>query len=97
MSKLTKIDVAHVADLANFEVSDQEAKKLQKELSETLAFIEKLSEVETKGMDPTSQVTGLEKVTREDVPRPSLNQDQALKNAPETHNYFFKTKPVFNE
>lgn len=96
MSKLTKSDVNHVADLADFEFSEKEIKKLQKELSETLSFIKRLEEVDTQKVEPTSQVTDSQNVLREDVSRPSLSQNQALKNAPQSHNNFFKTKSIFS-
>lgn len=96
MAKLTKSDVEHVADLANFKLSDQESKKVQGELAETLNFIKKLDIVDTEKVVPTSQVTGSRNVVRRDVSRPSLSQKQALENSPDSYNSFFRTKPVFD-
>src|SRR3989338_5901174 len=77
-------DVSHIAKLANLPLSDEEKKKFEKQLEETLSYIEHLKEVDTKGITPTSQVTGLENVERDDITTPSLTQEQALKNAPKT-------------
>lgn len=95
MAKLTKSDVKHVAELAGFRLSGREILRLQKELSETLEFIKTLEEINTTGVAPTSHVTGLQNVTKEDFSRPSLSQDRALANAPSCHNNFFKTKSIF--
>jgi len=91
-----KIDVSHVAKLANLPLSDEEKKKFEKQLSETLDYVAQLEEIDTKGVEPTSQVTGLENVTREDEVTPSLSQKEALKNAKSTHNGFFKVKAILD-
>ena len=89
-----KIDVTKVAKLANLPLTDDEKKKFEKQLSETLDYIKQLEEIDTSGIEPTSQVTGLENVTREDETFPSLPQKDALKNAKSTHNGFFKVKAI---
>lgn len=83
-TKLTSEEVKHIARLASLNLSEEEVKKYQKELSETLDYIENLNEVDTKNTEPTSQVTGLKNVTREDESEPSL----------QTHNNFFKIKAI---
>lgn len=95
MVKLTKSDVKHIAKLADFRLSEKAILKFQKELSETLEFIKTLGEIKTAKVKPTSQVTGLQNVTRDDLAYPSISQDQALINAPNCHNNFFKTKSIF--
>ncbi len=91
-----KFDVNHVAKLANLPLSDEEKKKFEKQLEETAAYVEELDEVDTNGVEPTSQVTGLENVTREDEIKPSLTQEQALTNAKSTNNGFFKVKGILS-
>lgn len=89
-----KINVTHVAKLANLPLTPEEKKKFEKQLSETLEYVEKLNEIDTKNVEPTSQVTGLENVTREDEARPSLTQEEALQNAKSKHNGFFKVPAI---
>lgn len=91
-----KFDVNHVAKLANLTLSDEEKTKFEKQLEETIEYIKGLDEVDTNDIDPTSQVTGLENVTREDEIKPSLTQEQALSNSKSTHNGFFKVKGILN-
>jgi aspartyl-tRNA(Asn)/glutamyl-tRNA(Gln) amidotransferase subunit C len=81
-----KIDVTHVAKLANLSLSPEEEKKFETQLSEVLDMVGKLNEVDTTGIEETSQVTGLENVTREDVPAESLKQEEALSNASPARN-----------
>lgn len=89
-----KIDIQRVAKLASIPLSDQEAAKLEKQLDETLDYVTQLNKLDTKNVEPTSQVTGLENVTRDDVVTPSLSQEKALKNAKRTHNGFFVVDAV---
>ena len=89
-----KIDVPHVAKLANLSISKEEQKKFESQLSSILQYVNKLKEVDTKNVETTSQVTGLENVTREDKTTPSLSQEEVLKNAKATHNGFFKVKAI---
>lgn len=91
-----KFDITHVAKLANLPLTEEEKKNFSTQLEETVEYIKGLSEVNTEGVEPTSQVTGLENVTREDVIKPSLTQEQALSNAKQTYNGFFKVKGILN-
>lgn len=89
-----KIDVTHVAKLANLPLTDTEKKKFEKQLSSILEYIEKLNEVNTNGIEPTSQVTGLENVTREDNATDSFSQEEALSNTSAKHNNLFKVPAI---
>jgi len=89
-----KIDVKHVAKLANLPLSKDEEERFEKQLAETLEYVSVLNGIDTKDVEPTAQVTGLENITREDEPAPSLSQESALKNAKSTHNGFFKVKAI---
>lgn len=92
-----KIDVAHVAKLANLPLTEAEIPVFAQQLSNVLDYIEKLKEVDTEHVEPTSQVTGLENVTREDEVRSSLSQQEALFNAPNQKDGFFKVAQVLEE
>ena len=89
-----KFDISHVAKLANLPLTDEEKKKFKKQLEETISYIQNLNEADVTGIEPTSQVTGLENVTRDDIVKLSLSQEDALKNAKSTHNGFFKVKGI---
>lgn len=92
-----KINVKHVAKLANLPLSEDEEKKFEKQLVETLRFIEGLNEIDTNNIEPTDHVTGQENVLREDAATPSLSQEEALSNTKSKHNGMFKVKAVLND
>ena len=95
--QLTKDQVKHVAKLANLPLSESEEQIFADQLSETLEYVVKLNEVETKGVEPTSQVTGLENVTREDLVSPSLSQEEVLQNVKSKYQGFIKVNAIFGE
>ena len=89
-----KIDVLHIAKLANLPLKKEEVEKYQKQLSSILEYIKKLQNVNTEDVAETSHVTGLENVTRRDEPEPSLSQKDALLNAKNNQNSSFKVKAI---
>lgn len=94
---VTPAEVDHIAHLAQLPVTALELKKLTQQLVAILTFIGKLKELDTKGIAPTNQVTGLENIFREDVVSTSLTQAEALVAAPNTYKGYFKVKAVFEE
>ncbi len=91
-----KIDVKKVTKLANLTLTPEEEEKFEKQLSDILQYVEKLKEVDTKGIEPTAQVTGLENITREDESTPSLTQKEALSGTKSEYNGMFKVKAVLD-
>lgn len=75
--------VAHIALLANLDVSAQEQQSFAQAFSATLDEIAKLGELDTNSVEPTHHVTGLENVWRDDVVDQSrlISQDTALAQA----------------
>jgi aspartyl-tRNA(Asn)/glutamyl-tRNA(Gln) amidotransferase subunit C len=92
-----QINVAHIAKLANLPLKDDEVEKFEKQLAEILTYVEQLNKVDTTDVAQTSQVTGLENVTREDVAGISLPQETAISQAPSTQNGLFKVSGIFEE
>jgi aspartyl-tRNA(Asn)/glutamyl-tRNA(Gln) amidotransferase subunit C len=81
--KITKQEVEHVAKLGRLELAEREKESLTNQLSSILTYIEKLNELDTGGVEPTSHVLDISNVMRDDTPRASLPQERALANAPE--------------
>lgn len=67
MSTITTDDVRHLAQLSNLQLSDDEVANLQTDLGSILNYIDQLGALDTTGIEPTYQVTGLENVWRDDV------------------------------
>ncbi len=94
MKKLSTEEVLHIAKLANLILTEEEVEIFSRQLSETLQYLERLNELDTRETKPTFQTTGLKNVSREDEVKPSLTQEEALKNAKSTYKGFFKVKAV---
>lgn len=92
-----KVDIDHVAKLANLELSVAEKKKFSKQLLQILEYVEKLSEVNTQNISPMTHASSFSNVMRKDETEPSLPQDEALKNTKNAHNNFFKVNAIFEE
>jgi aspartyl-tRNA(Asn)/glutamyl-tRNA(Gln) amidotransferase subunit C len=97
MATLTSKDVKHIARLANLPLSSKLLAIIPSQLSKVINLVNKLQEVDTSHVEPTSQVTGLTNVTREDVITPSLSQKEALSSARRTHNGYFVVDAIFEE
>ena len=92
-----RIDIEHVAKLANLELTQVEKKKFEKQLSQILAYVEKLSEVDTRNTKPLAHAAGLKNTWRTDSETiPSLTPEEVLSNAKNAHNNFFKVKAIFD-
>lgn len=67
MTELTRDDVLKLARLARLDLSDEEVEAFRKEMSDILEYVAQLDQADVAGLEPTSQVTGLKNVTREDT------------------------------
>ena len=94
MAKITIKEVEHVANLARLEFNEEEKKKLAEQLGEILDYIEKLNELDTEGVEPTSHVIPVKNVVRQDVVKPSLSREEALANAPSNVNNLFEVPKI---
>jgi aspartyl-tRNA(Asn)/glutamyl-tRNA(Gln) amidotransferase subunit C len=84
MPALTPDQVRHIAKLARLELSEEEVASLATELTNILGYVDMLGEVDTKGVEPTAQVTGLHNALREDALRsvPLADPDVLLATSP---------------
>lgn len=95
MVKLTKADVIHVAKLAKLDLTDTEIEKFLSQLSGIIDHVAELQKVDTSKVEPTSQTTGLENVTREDeIKESSLDQSAVLSGTDKTYNGYFKVPAI---
>jgi aspartyl-tRNA(Asn)/glutamyl-tRNA(Gln) amidotransferase subunit C len=108
--KVTEKDVAHVADLANLELTPEECAGMVRDLNSILDYVDRLNELDTSNVAPMAQVSdrygvdeskqGSERfayASREDVHeglRESLPHEVALENAPDSDGTFFRVPKV---
>jgi aspartyl-tRNA(Asn)/glutamyl-tRNA(Gln) amidotransferase subunit C len=86
--------VAYVAKLAKLTVSEEEKEKFTLQMEQILNYVDQLNELNTSGVEPTSQALLMENVFREDEICPSLPVEKALQNAPEQEKGFLKVPKV---
>jgi aspartyl-tRNA(Asn)/glutamyl-tRNA(Gln) amidotransferase subunit C len=91
---ITKKDVLHVANLARLALSEEEAELYTTQLQRILGYVEKLSELKTEGVEPTSYTVPFTRVMREDRVTNSISQEEALKNAPDKAIGCFKVPQI---
>ena len=97
MAAISRDDVLHVAHLARLHLTDDEVDRMQEQLSNILAAIETLRDVDTSQVGPTASVIQLENVMRDDVARPGLTREAALANAPLRDDPFLRVPTVLEE
>ena len=91
---VTKKDVEYIAGLAKLTFKEEELEKFTGQLNEILAYVEKLNELDTTNVEPLSHPIEGSNVFREDVVKPSLDREEALRNAPDRSELFFKVPKV---
>jgi len=82
--------VLHVARLARLRLDDDEVERMSSELSGILEHVERISELDLEGVEPTSHVIELENVLRPDEPRPSWPREKVLEPAPDPASESFR-------
>jgi aspartyl-tRNA(Asn)/glutamyl-tRNA(Gln) amidotransferase subunit C len=87
---IEKEQVLHVARLARLSLTDDEVERMASELSGILEHVERISELDLDGVEPTSHVIELVNVLRADAPRPSWERDEMLERAPDPANGAFR-------
>jgi aspartyl-tRNA(Asn)/glutamyl-tRNA(Gln) amidotransferase subunit C len=93
--KLSKAEVEHVALLARLELTGEEKDRLTGHLNEIMVHFEKLQQLDTEDVEPTSHSIPVRNVFRDDVAGPSLPAETAVANAPESvDNYFIVPQVV---
>jgi aspartyl-tRNA(Asn)/glutamyl-tRNA(Gln) amidotransferase subunit C len=94
--KVTAADVRHIADLSRLSVTAEEVERLSIELSTIIEYVEQLSTVETRQIEPTSHVLPLKNVMRDDRLGESLPRDAALRNAPDSTEKFYRVPRIID-
>lgn len=95
--KITKKEVEYVASLAQLELSEEEKETFTKQLDSILAYVEKLNELDTRHIEPTSHVLPIKNIFRDDDVEASITTDDALSNAPDQQDGYFKVPRIIEE
>jgi aspartyl-tRNA(Asn)/glutamyl-tRNA(Gln) amidotransferase subunit C len=92
--KITPEEVEHVARLARLALSPEEINTFTGQMDAILAYVETLNQLDTGGIVPTSHAVPVENAFRDDTVRPSIGVDNALANAPDRVEDFYRVPKV---
>ena len=92
--KITEDEVKHIVRLARLSLSEDELSEYRGQLNAIIGHVEQLNTLDTTGIEPTSHVLPITNVMRDDVHTPSLSNDEALKNAPDPSDKFYRVPKI---
>lgn len=87
-------DVRHLAKLSQIRLSKAELTSLAGDIDRIVGYIDQLDELDTAGVEPTFQLTGLENVWRTDEVKPQLERRELLQLAPDSEDGQVKVPKV---
>jgi len=89
--------VDRIAELARLEFDAESKQAILDDMNRMLAFVDKLNELDTTGVEPLIFITDAENVYREDEMKIEITQQEALKNAPKKDLYYFRVPKVIKQ
>lgn len=92
--KQIEIDVKKITSLARIKITEEEEKTLKKRIEKFFEYVEKISEIETKNIEPLFNPLSRETLFHSDDVEDSFSASSALKNAPDVLDHFFKTPSI---
>ena len=95
--KITNKLIQDIASLAKLEFDEKSAELMKVDLEKIIGFFDKLSEIDTDGVDPLIYLSGEVSVLREDEIKAVVSQVEALKNAPEKDSDYFKVPTILKK
>lgn len=92
--KIDRTQVEHVATLARLKVTDQDIERLTDQINGILTYMEQLNELDTTGIEPMAHALNLKTPFRDDQVKASIDPDEALANAPDREDLFFRVPRI---
>jgi aspartyl-tRNA(Asn)/glutamyl-tRNA(Gln) amidotransferase subunit C len=92
--RISKEEIEHIASLARLSLTEEEKELFGSQLSSILDYMAKLSELDTRNVEPTSHVLPISNVMRDDIPGHSIPREDALMNAPDHTDKFFRVPKI---
>ncbi len=96
-ARLTREDVAHVAALARLHLSDEELDLFTGQLASVLDHAADVASLDLAGVEPTAHAMAVTNVLRTDEPRPCLDRDEVLAQAPSVEDHRFRVPRILGE
>ena len=95
--KISAEEVKKIALLSRLEFAPERVEAVEKQLSDSLSYMELIEQANIENIEPTAHAVALSNVMRDDVPHESLSNEKALQNAPEAENGYFKVPKVIQD
>lgn len=95
--EVTEQLVDKLANLSQLKFNNEEKQAIKKDLQSMIAFVEKLQEIDTTGIEPLLHMGNNTNVLREDILKGSVTREEALLNAPIKDDQFFKVPKVIKK
>ena len=95
--EITNKLIQDIAALAKLEFDEKSTEKMKVDLEKIIRFFDKLSEIDTDGLEPLIYLSKEVNVLREDEIKGVISQIEALKNAPEKDSDYFKVPTVLKK
>lgn len=95
--EVNKALVEHIAHLSRLHFEEKEKSAIEKDLQKMISFVEKLSEIDTTGIEPLQHMGNAFNVLRDDEIKGSISREDALQNAPVSDGAFFKVPKVIRK
>ena len=95
--KITEETVDHIAHLARLEFTGESKQAIMQDMQNIVGFMDKLSEVDTEGVEPLIFMSDEINVLREDIAEVTIGQKEALKNAPKHDSDYFRIPKVLSK
>jgi aspartyl-tRNA(Asn)/glutamyl-tRNA(Gln) amidotransferase subunit C len=92
--RISKEEVKHIAGLSRLSLSEEDMETFGIQLNKIIEYVEQLNRLDTADVEPTSHAIPLKNVMRDDVPRASLTKEEALKNAPDSTEKFYRVPKI---
>ena len=93
---IDEAEVRRIAKLARLKLSEEEVRLFAGQLAKILDYVKQIESLDTEGIEPLAHALPVTDVLREDEPQEGLSKEQALSNAPETQQGFFRVPPVLD-
>lgn len=90
-------DVRYLAELSRLEFGDEEAAKMQEDLSDIIEYVNKLNNIKTDELIAKEHILALSNVFRQDEVKEGLSNEDALQNAYDSEDMFFKVPQVMED
>jgi len=91
---IKKEEVRHIAGLARIGINEKDVVKFAKDLTVVLDWVNKLQEVDVKGVEPIAHITGMENIMRDDVLRDFSNKEGIINLFPDKKDGYGKVKSI---